>query len=765
MKRIVITLTLLTCFGLAKAQWVSTVAGVVETPGSDDGAALSSRFFIPHGIAADSLGNIYIADRNNHTIRKLDSNTGIVVTLAGKAGESGSTDGIGSAARFKEPWGVCATPDGTVYVADTKNNKIRRILPDGTVSTIAGTGNFGTSNGPGLSSTFGEPTGLEVDADGNIYVADHLTHIIRRINKLGNVSTLAGKPYLPGDADGTGADAEFWRPYGLSLDLEGNILVADEWNHKIRKVTPQGLVTTFAGNGVEGLSNGDKSDASFSYPWDITVDPEGNVYVGDGYNYVVRKIDLDGNVTTFAGSPEVQGSQDGGVNIASFKGVTSLAWSSKTESIYACDAYNHTIRNITVGNAPPTILSLLSLAGGASICEGEVFQLMAIPDSLEKYRFYLDGTMVQDNADNEFSTTQLTLGAHTFVVEAEEAGKVLTSNPIEITVKPTPQPVISAVGPLDFYEGDSVVLFVTGTGEFLWSNAETTQTVTIRESGDYFVEASLDGCVGISAPVRVEVTPLPDALSVLVQGNNRLCPNSTVSLASSAAFGNQWFKDGWPITGQTEQTLEAAEPGLYMVQATDLSTGITALSNEVEILAAQMPNFDFDASPKKALPGYPITFASTGTDQPSTYEWQFGDANSGTQNSSPLPNPTHVFYQEGIYDIQLIATDANGCKHTVQKPALVEISEFDGIFLPNAFTPNGDGENDHFRVRGVVNGPFFMAIYNQWGELLYQSSDPSAAWDGNKDGLPVQPGTYVYLVQFQSQGEQKDKAGKVTLLR
>ena len=166
--------SLLFTFHIISAQHVSTVAGVLETPGFNDGAALSARFFNPHGIAIDEEGNLYIADRYNHTIRKL-SIDGTVSTLAGKAGFSGTTDGVGEEARFNEPWGICAAPDGTLFIADTKNNKIRQVSIDGSVTTIAGTGNFGSSDGFGLTTTFGNPTGIERDSLGNIYLS--LIHI------------------------------------------------------------------------------------------------------------------------------------------------------------------------------------------------------------------------------------------------------------------------------------------------------------------------------------------------------------------------------------------------------------------------------------------------------------------------------------------------------------------------------------------------------------------------------------------------------------
>ena len=377
--------------GTLTAQLVSTVAGVLETPGFNDGIALSSRFFNPHGIAVDDQGNIYVADRYNHTIRVV-SRDGQVSTLAGQAGISGINDGQGASARFNEPWGLCVAADGIVYVADTKNNKIRSITPEGVVRTVAGTGNFGSTDAAGLAATFGNPTGIEADAFGNLYVADHLTHIIRKIDTQGRVSTIAGTPYIPGEIDGTGRTAQFWRPYGLTLDNEGNILVADEWNSKIRRVTPEGVVTTVAGVGIEGFIDGEASIAAFNYPWDMTVDNQGNIYVADGFNYVIRKITPEGEVSSYAGNPLTSGGVDGVGTDAEFNGATSIAWSELTGSLFVGDAYNHLIREITTESIPS--LNLLNISGQNQFCQGENLTVQAATNVFANYAFYLDLSLI-----------------------------------------------------------------------------------------------------------------------------------------------------------------------------------------------------------------------------------------------------------------------------------------------------------------------------------------------------------------------------------
>src|SRR4030095_14765663 len=218
-------------FTYSTAQTVSTVAGIAGVVGSANGPAASSTFNNPHGVACDPQGNIYVANRYGHTIRKITP-SGIVSVFAG-SGSIGAADGQGAAASFNEPWAVACDTLGNVYVADTKNYKIRKITSAGVVSTVAGTGTFGVTNGPVGVAQFGFPSGIAVNKTGTIiYVADRMTHTIRKISG-GTVTTIAGIVYSPGDVDGAGNVAMFDHPYGLAMDLTGNVLVADEYNNKI----------------------------------------------------------------------------------------------------------------------------------------------------------------------------------------------------------------------------------------------------------------------------------------------------------------------------------------------------------------------------------------------------------------------------------------------------------------------------------------------------------------------------------------------------
>ncbi|HVU36637.1 MAG TPA: NHL repeat-containing protein, partial [Opitutaceae bacterium] len=273
---------------------VTTIAGGPGSPGSIDGAGPSARFRYPYGVAVDGSGNIYVADETNHTIRKITP-TGVVGTLAGLALTPGSDDGAGSLARFRAPSSLVIDSAGNLIVSDSGNNTLRKVTPDGAVTTIAGlAGAAGSADGPALQARFNSPWGLAIDKAGNLYVADSGNDAIRKITPGGVVTTLAGLAGVAGSTDGTGGAARFYGPAGVAVDPDGDILVADSGNLAIRRVTPSGVVTTVGGNFHIQSADGIGSDAQFWYPSAIVTDSVGNVYVADTYNHTIRKGGLTG---------------------------------------------------------------------------------------------------------------------------------------------------------------------------------------------------------------------------------------------------------------------------------------------------------------------------------------------------------------------------------------------------------------------------------------------------------------------------------------
>ena len=319
---------------------VSTLAGSGSS-GSADRTGNEASFNYPTEVAVDSSGNVYVVDSDNYKIRKITP-AGAVMTLAG-SGVYGDADGTGTAASFSYPRGVAVDSIWNVYIADSSNHKIRKITPAGVVTTLAGSGVLGSANGAGTAASFNYPSGVAVDSTGNIYVADSSNNKIRKITPAGVVTTLAGSGVSDSE-DGTGTTASFAYPRGIAVDSSGNVYVADSGNHKIRKITPAGVVTTLAGSGRKGSREG--TVASFNYPSGVAVDSIGNVYVVDSGNHKIRKVTTAGVATTLAGSG-VEGSEDGTGTAASFSWFSGLALDS-SGNVYVADTNNNLIRKITI---------------------------------------------------------------------------------------------------------------------------------------------------------------------------------------------------------------------------------------------------------------------------------------------------------------------------------------------------------------------------------------------------------------------------------
>ena len=346
---------------------VTTLAGTVGLTGTLDGTGISASFTTPQGPAIDSAGNLYVADYNASTIRKITP-AGVVTTFAGTANTPGSTDGTGTAARFYRPAGIAIDAGGNLYVADSGNNTIRKVTPAGVVSTVAGSaGTFGHTNTDSTSTIpalFYNPRAVAVDASGTIYVADTNNNTIRKVTSAGVVTTLAGVAETYGSTDGNGTAARFNFPNALVLDGSGNLYVADELNHAIRKVTPSGDVTTIAGSaGTAGKLDGTGSAARFDHPSALTFDGSGNLYVTDYNNSLIRKVTSAGVVTTVAGVAGIAGASDGvGYNLtpALLNNPSGTAVGSGG-NIYVADTANSVIRQITPAGVVTTFAGNINL--------------------------------------------------------------------------------------------------------------------------------------------------------------------------------------------------------------------------------------------------------------------------------------------------------------------------------------------------------------------------------------------------------------------
>ncbi len=349
--------TLALVIGGAPAQTLSlrTLAGATAQ-GATNGFGSNARFDYPTGVATDSAGNVYVADTQNSTVRKITP-AGYVSTLAGLPGNYGSADGTGADARFSGPQGLAADSSGQLYVADTANGTIRLVTPAGAASTFAGEpGDCNSFDGPGASARFFHPEGVGLGPDSNLYVADTWNHTIRKITPAGLVSTLAGLAGYSGSVDGTNSKARFYRPTGIAVDAATNLFVTDSFNHTIRKLTPAGKVTTIAGlPGVWGSADGTNSTARFYLPQGISITGGSDLFVTDSGNQTLRRISLDGTnwvVSTVAGLSGLAGSANGAGNNARLYFPAGVALD-RAGSIYVADSANNMLRTTRI--VPPTL--------------------------------------------------------------------------------------------------------------------------------------------------------------------------------------------------------------------------------------------------------------------------------------------------------------------------------------------------------------------------------------------------------------------------
>ena len=328
---------------------ITTVAGNGFVGyGGDNGPATSAELFYPQGIAVDSAGNIYIADTNNYRVRKVSSGEIVTVMGNGTYGFNGD-NGPATSAQLGSPSGVVADSAGSLYIADTFNNRIRKVS-NGAITTVAGNGNTGRGgdNGPATSAQLYRPYGVATDSAGNVYIADTINNLIRKVSN-GVITTVAGTGAYGSSGDnGPATSAQLFYPYGVAVDSSGDLYIADTANYRVRKVS-SGVITTVAGNGTYGFSgdNGPAVSAELSAPFGIAVDSAGSFYIADDNNRVRRV--SNGVITTVAGNGTYGfGGDNGPATGAELADPAGVAVDS-AGNIYIVDTYNNRIRRVSNG--------------------------------------------------------------------------------------------------------------------------------------------------------------------------------------------------------------------------------------------------------------------------------------------------------------------------------------------------------------------------------------------------------------------------------
>lgn len=637
---------------ISPAGVVTTLAGTVGSSGSADGTGAAARFSRPADVAVDASGNVYVADQDNYTIRKITP-AGVVTTLAGSAGQWGDTDGAGSAARFQTLTAIAVDAVGNVYVAEVNRPRIRKITPAGETTTLAGAPIDGTGSTARIE--FEWPSGLAVDAVGNVYVSSGYSTVLK-ITPGGVVTTLAGTRDVQDSTDGVGSAARFRVPEGVAADTAGNVYVADTLNNTIRKITPDGTVSTLAGlstKGSQGHVDGSGTSARFSTLGDLVVDASGNLYVADPGNHCIRKVTPAGLVTTFAGSPASVGSVDGTGTAASFGRPMGVALDA-SGNLYVSDADFHVIRKIT------TVGVVTTLAGSPGQW-GRVDGTGAAARFRGPTGIDVDGNgtvwvMDRDNsamrrvtAAGEVSTAYIWPGGYPPEYFRQPNSLAIGRGRIEgtpvfvntnyhtIELLDSGTPVIvagSRNGFSGFADGISVAaafylptdVAVDGTGDmYIAQNADCLirrisgpEHVVSTVAGSLFIDRRLDGTgehAGFEAPYGItadtagniwvtdgasirkgrlaaapSITTQPQSQSVATGGS------VTFSVVASGAPDPtyQWFLNGSPFSGATASTLSfsnarSSDAGDYTVVITNALGSVTSTKATLTVNAPAPP--------------------------------------------------------------------------------------------------------------------------------------------------------------------------------
>jgi sugar lactone lactonase YvrE len=523
-------------------------------------------------LGIDAAGNVYFADTLNDTIRKITP-AGVISTIAGSAGNQGSTDGNGTDARFDTPGGVAVDSAGNIYVADSGNDTVRKISPAGVVSTLAGTAkSSGSSDGTGAAAQFANPSGIAVDSSGNVYVADTANHTIRKITSSGVVTTFAGSAGHSGTADGAGTQARFNSPAAVAVDSSSNVYVADTENHAIRKISPAGTVATIAGSiGTSGSADGTGTSASFYEPYGIAVDASGNVYVADTSNDTIRK----GVPATGSGSLQI------------LEVPPTLIQTTTTDSF--------SIKVVASGTPTPT------------------------------YQWYKDGTAVSGATSNTLQISSAASGdAGHYSVLVTSGVVTYTSAPtlVQVFAHGTPVPsvqIVSQPAAVSVAAGQSASFTVEATsasaltyqwkknGTIIAGATSSTYSIASAQSADaatYTVDVSDGSSTATTSNAVLTVTGTTTvAPSITTQPSSQSVSAGATATFTAGASGTpaptyQWQKNGvalsntGTLSGATTSTLtitnaQSTDEGSYTVVATNTAGSVT--SNAATLTVGSTP--------------------------------------------------------------------------------------------------------------------------------------------------------------------------------
>ena len=733
------------------------LAGRPQTTGSTEGIGNSALFNLPIGIAADSAGSIYVADTSNETIRKITA-AGVTSTLAGAAGQAGAVDASGGSARFSSPQGLAVDSGGNVYVADTNNHAIRKITPAGSVSTLAGhLGNAGTADGTGALAYFFQPTGVVIDSGGTLYVADSGNSTIRQVTGSGVVTTLAGTARQPGYTDATGSAAAFNFPTSVAC-AGGKVYVADNGNQAIRQIATGGVVTTFAG-GSFGSNDGAGAAGQFYYPYGLTADAYGNLFVADESNGTIRRINSSGVVTTIGGVAQQFGSSDGVGGAARFVLPQGIAIS-PIGLLYVADTGNDRISVGTPLGSTGTAPSAITLAAS----------------NLTSTSAVLNGTLYANGASTTVSFDFGTSSSYS-------AGYAATPSPVTSANATAVAAVVTGLTPLTTYHFrvDGLNSYGNSTGEdlsFTTPNNVATLTNLVISNGTVSPAFS-NSRYTYAASVPVSASSIT------------LTPTATDSTATIAINGTQ------VTNGSASPALALATGANSFSVVVTAQDGLTTQTYTVIVTRQSAPpaTLDFDdltaGSGGSSMPSSygGLNWSNFEVFNPSTYSYLSGYQNAVVSSSNVIfnssGNPADITIASGTFNLVSLYVGAawfdglnvqftgyNGSTQTysqtvvanTQGPTYVLLN-FNNVTRVNVSTSGGTSAGFNFAVpQCVIDNLTYTSVASGIGAWRYTWFNTTANTGNAADTADPNGDGVVNLLEYALNGNPVSyTSGSVTL--
>lgn len=697
------------------SQKITTVAGTGRNGAwSNGGPALQASVPYPVGVCTDAAGNLYIT--TSETVRKVAATSGIITPFAGSGAYGYSGDGgTATEASMKSPVAVCTDLKGNFFIAEYNGHRVRKVLPSGVITTVAGTGTAGYNGdgGPATTAQLSSPRSLATDVAGNLYIADFHNNRIRRVDAgTGIITTVAGTGISMSNGDGgTAPTACITAPSAVCVDKDGNVFFTEanlNLSCRVRKIEAgSGVISTVAGNGAAGFSGdgGAAVQARLFLPTGLAVDEKNNLFIAEHNGFRIRKADAaTGVITTITGNGTPGFCCDGAPAVnALISNPLGLAIDT-AGYLYVADNNNHRIRRIETRfscTAPPLTITTPSA----------LFCYNAAP----QFTVSLSGTLT--NPVYQWKINGVAYGGN----------EASVSLPAGI--------------------GDVISCEITGTN----ACGETTRT----ESNRINILSNPGYNQGPEVTIHADK-------QIICAGTNVNFTATNVSESANPVF--QWLVNGSPAGGNspvfsTTSLADGDKVECIMTVPHCGSNGGTTkdYSNAITIKVDAVPMIQFSPANVITEPGGQVQLRPDVQGTIMLNHWTppllLVDPALLSPTTKPLNNTT---------TFQLRVQTAAGCEAT----ASVTVTVYSGLFIPNAFTPNSNGKNNVFRIPPTAAFALKdFTVFDRWGTVVFSTNDLSKGWDGKKGGINASADTYVYTIRGEDNKGPVFLKGTVQLIR